>query len=140
MARLTRRRMYKKKSRGGAIGQFFDEIGSSLKGLVSRTRKKSAELIDKGSTSVSSAVKGTESTVSSGINKTETTLSNLGTNVSNTTKQMMGGKKRKSRKSRKSHKSRKSRKSRKFRKSRKLRKSKKIMSSKKRRMRKSRKH
>jgi hypothetical protein len=42
MARLTRKSMHKKKSKGGAIGQFFDEIGSSLKGLVSRTRKKSA--------------------------------------------------------------------------------------------------
>ena len=43
MARLTRKRMHKKKSKGGAIGQFFDEIGSSFKGLVSRTRKKGAE-------------------------------------------------------------------------------------------------
>jgi hypothetical protein len=107
MARLTRKRMYKKKSKGGAIGQFFDEIGSSFKGLVSRTRKKSAELIDKGSSAVSSAVKGTEGAVSSGINRTETTLSNVGKNVSNTTKQMMGGKKRRMRKSRKSRKSRK---------------------------------
>lgn len=114
MARLTRRRMHKKKSRGGAVGQFFDEIGSSLKGLVSRTRKKSAELIDKGSSTVSSAVKGTESAVSSGINKTETNLSNVGTNLSNTTRKMMGGKKRRMRKSRKSRKSKKSRKSRKM--------------------------
>ena len=107
MARLTRKRMHKKKSKGGAIGQFFDEVGSSLKGLVSRTRKKSAELIDKSSSAVSSAVKGTEGAVSSGINRTETTLSNVGKNVSNTTKQMMGGKKRRMRKSRKSRKSRK---------------------------------
>lgn len=71
MARLTRKRLHKKKSKGGALGQFFDEVGSSLKGLVSRTRKKSAELIDKGSSAVSSAVKGTEIAVS-----------NVGANVS----------------------------------------------------------
>lgn len=139
MARLTRTKINKKK-RGGNVGHFLNDLEDAFTGLFSRTRNKSAKFIEEGSTAISSAVKGTESTVSSGINKTETTLSNLGTNVSNTTKQMMGGKKRKSRKSRKSHKSRKSRKSRKFRKSRKLRKSKKIMSSKKRRMRKSRKH
>jgi hypothetical protein len=114
MDRLTRKRIYKKK-RGGAVEQFFDELGSSVKGLVSRTRKKGAELIEQGSTVVSSAVKGTE-----------TAVSNVGQNISSatnqvktTTQQMMGGKKHKSRKSRKSRKSKKMGKSRKSRKSKK---------------------
>ena len=120
MARLTRKRIHKKK-RGGAIGQFLDEIGSSFKGLVSRTRKKGAELIDQGSSAVSSAVKGTESTISNVDQKLAGPTNKLQT----TTQQMMGGKKRKMRKSRKMHKSRKSRKMHKSRKSKKMHKSRK---------------
>jgi len=123
MARSTRKRIHKKK-RGGAIGQFFDEIGSSFKGLVSRTRKKGAEIIDQGSRAVSSAVKGTETTVSNVGQGVGQTMSSTANQVQRPTRQMMGGKKRRMGKSRKSRKSRKS---------------KKMMGSKKRRMRKSRK-
>jgi len=123
MARSTRKRIHKKK-RGGAIGQFFDEIGSSFKGLVSRTRKKGAEIIDQGSSAVSSAVKGTETTVSNVGQGVGQTMSSTANQVQRPTRQMMGGKKRRMGKSRKSRKSRKS---------------KKMMGSKKRRMRKSRK-
>ena len=129
MARSTRKRIHKKK-RGGAIGQFFDEIGSSFKGLVSRTRKKGAEIIDQGSRAVSSAVKGTETTVSNVGQGVGQTMSSTANQVQRPTRQMMGGKKRRMGKSRKSRKSRKSHKS---------RKSKKMMGGKKRRMRKSRK-
>ena len=121
MTRLTRKRIHKKK-RGGALGQFFDEIGSSFKGLLSRTRKKSSELIDQGSSVLSSAVKGTEGVVSN----VGQVMSDTTNQVQRTTKRMMGGKKRKSRKSRKLRKSRKmlSCKKRKMRKSKKLRRSK----------------
>ena len=116
MARLTRRRMYKKKAKGGAIGQFFNEVGSSLKGLVSRTRKKSAEIIDQGSSAVSGAIKGSETAVSN-VNQNLRQKAYSTSNQAQTPRQqMIGGKKRRNYKSRKLRKSKKMRKSRKFKK------------------------
>lgn len=105
MVRITRKRMHIKKG-GSNVGQFFGELQNAFKGLFSRTRNRSAQLIDDSSRAISSAIKGAETTVSNVGENVEKKVSSI-VNQGKTSPQMMGGKKYKTYKSRKYIKSKK---------------------------------
>ena len=62
--------------KGGEISQFFNEVGVSLKNLISRSREKGSNLINKGSNVLSNVVKGTS-------NIAEKTASDINKNITN---------------------------------------------------------